>query len=80
MARGELVVGITTSGKVPALSRVVREMLEDTLPQDLEEHLERLSSLRNALPKGKNRQEKLLQEAKKTLKVKNDSRPKGPEG
>jgi len=51
--RGELVVGISSSGKVPALSRAVREYLEKVLPEGLGELLAELEKKRREGVKGK---------------------------
>jgi len=32
--RGNLVIGVSTSGKVPALSRALREKLEKCIPEE----------------------------------------------
>ena len=47
--RGDLVVGISSSGAFPALSRHVRERIDATLPPDLAEVTERLGRLRAEL-------------------------------
>lgn len=61
VTRGELVVGISTSGRVPALSAGVKSLIEDFLPQDLGLLLEELQALRQSLPAGSERQERLSQ-------------------
>lgn len=58
--RGELLVGISTSGRVPALSAGVRELLERCLPEDLERLLSELEAIRESLPEGRERQERLI--------------------
>ncbi len=55
--RGELVIGVSTSGKAPALSAGIRELIEKNLPKDLEKLFSELEKLRQSLPKGKERQE-----------------------
>jgi len=40
IVKGELVIGISTSGKVPALSRRIRELIETHLPEDIDRILE----------------------------------------
>ena len=67
--KGDIVIGISTSGKVPALSRALREKLEKCIPKNIEEILEELSKLRSSMKKGKERQKRLLMEARKKLKT-----------
>ncbi|GAB6066563.1 bifunctional precorrin-2 dehydrogenase/sirohydrochlorin ferrochelatase [Aquifex pyrophilus] len=67
--RGNLVIGISTSGKVPALSRALREKLESCIPEDIENILEELSRLRSSMKKGRERQKRLLREARKRLRT-----------
>ncbi|NPA32476.1 MAG: bifunctional precorrin-2 dehydrogenase/sirohydrochlorin ferrochelatase [Aquificae bacterium] len=66
--RGDVVIGITTSGRVPALSRALRERLEACVPEGIEDALRRLSRIRSARKKGKERQRLLLELARKALK------------
>jgi siroheme synthase-like protein len=40
LRRGQLTVAVSTSGMVPALSRLVRQSLEELLPHELDEWLE----------------------------------------
>ncbi|MFN3568375.1 MAG: hypothetical protein ACK4UR_05655 [Caldimicrobium sp.] len=56
VVKGNVVIGISTSGRVPALSRDIREYLEKALPKDLEKIELKLEKLRESLPKGKSRQ------------------------
>ncbi len=60
IVKGELVIGISTSGKVPALSKRVRELIENCLPQNLEEVLKIIQEERRKLPKGRHRQERII--------------------
>ncbi len=66
--RGDLVIGITTSGKAPGLSAKIRQLIEKKLPEDIEEILERIYHLRQSLPKGKERQRKILDVLEKIFK------------
>ncbi|MCS7170890.1 MAG: bifunctional precorrin-2 dehydrogenase/sirohydrochlorin ferrochelatase [Aquificaceae bacterium] len=59
IVRKELVIGISTSGKVPALSAGIRELMENKLPKDLDELLSELEIIRENLPKGEERQKRL---------------------
>ncbi len=56
IVRGDISIGISTSGRAPALSKKLRELIEDCLPLDLEEVLEIVSREREKLPKGEKRQ------------------------
>lgn len=47
--RGDLTVGIATSGKSPALSQYLRKEMEKLIPDDLENILEEMSILREQL-------------------------------
>ncbi|MEJ7620335.1 MAG: NAD(P)-dependent oxidoreductase, partial [Aquificaceae bacterium] len=60
VVRGNLVIGVSTSGKVPALSAGIRELIEKELPQNIEDLLSELEGLRESLPEGMERQEKLI--------------------
>ena len=65
--RGELILALSTSGKVPALSRALREKLEKCIPENIEEILKELETIRKSLPKGERRQKLLLELARKLL-------------
>ena len=58
--KGDLVIGISTSGKVPGLSAKIREFIENLLPENIENILNDLEKLRKSMPKGKKRQEKII--------------------
>ncbi len=45
--RGDLLLAISTAGKSPALSRVLRENLEKKFPPEWEQRLDELASLRS---------------------------------
>jgi len=47
----------------------LREKLEKCIPKNIEEILEELSKLRSSMKKGKERQKRLLMEARKKLKT-----------
>jgi precorrin-2 dehydrogenase/sirohydrochlorin ferrochelatase len=55
------VIGISTSGKVPALSALLREKIEECIPKDVDKLLEDAYRLRSSMKKGKRRQ-KVLKE------------------
>ncbi len=54
--KGDIVIGITTSGKAPGLSGKLRKLIESYLPEDLEDILEQLIKVRETMPKGEERQ------------------------
>ncbi|WP_297887849.1 bifunctional precorrin-2 dehydrogenase/sirohydrochlorin ferrochelatase [Sulfurihydrogenibium sp.] len=58
--KGDIVIGITTSGKAPSLSGKLREIIEKSLPSNIENILDELDKIRKSHPKGKERQEILI--------------------
>lgn len=54
--RGDLTVGITTNGKSPVVSSYVRRRLEEAIPENMEEIVERMGALRAVLPRYISRQ------------------------
>lgn len=67
--KGDIVIGLTTSGKVPALTAVLRELIENSLPEDIESFLDDIYEKRKSLPKGKERQEYIKNLVKEKLKI-----------
>lgn len=61
VVKGDLVIGISTSGTVPGLSAKVRKHIEKCLPENMEEILKELKYIRETLPKGEERQRVVLQ-------------------
>lgn len=59
--KGDIVIGITTSGKLPGLSAKLRKYIEKTLPENLEDIFNQIKKIREELPKGEERQKKILQ-------------------
>lgn len=51
IVRGDVTVGITTDGKAPALATLLRERVENALPEDLEAVAEAAAALTQALRK-----------------------------
>lgn len=68
VVRGDLVIGITTEGKAPALSKEVRKLIEQTLPRDIGKILETLYRERKRLKKGAKRQRYLTNLARELLR------------
>ncbi|WP_297457408.1 bifunctional precorrin-2 dehydrogenase/sirohydrochlorin ferrochelatase [Persephonella sp.] len=59
--KGDIVIGITTSGNLPGLSAKLRKHIEKTLPENLEDIFNQIKKIREELPKGEERQKKILQ-------------------
>ncbi len=69
IVKGDLVVGISTSGKVPALSKRVRELIESCLPEDIDRLLELLERERSSLDRGEERQRRIKELVEKLLPI-----------
>jgi siroheme synthase-like protein len=54
--KGALTIGITTNGRSPAVSSYLRRRLEEELPENMEEIVERMGTLRSVLPRYISRQ------------------------
>lgn len=61
VVKGDIVIGISTSGQGPALAAELRRWLEKNLPPDLEKKLETIVEYRRRLPKGRLRQVKVIE-------------------
>ncbi len=72
IVQGDLVIGITTSSKAPALSKEIRKLIEKHLPPNVEEILNHLYEVRKKYPKGRKRQQLLTQMAKELINKKPD--------
>ena len=70
IVRGDVVVGISTSGKAPALSGRLRELIESCMPEDIEETLKYLEYIRSSMEKGEERQRKLVELARELVPLK----------
>jgi len=67
VVRGDLVIGVSSSGKVPALSRRIRELIEACLPENLEEVILKLRREREVRQKGEERQRFLMALTRKLI-------------
>ncbi len=67
VVKGDLVIGISTSGKAPALSRRLRELFESCLPDDIDSILKTVENRRRELPKGKARQKAMIDLSKRLI-------------
>ncbi len=61
---GDLVIAFSTSGASPALSKYLRRAIQKLLPKDIADFIGELKSIRQTLPKGKERMQLLDQKAK----------------
>jgi precorrin-2 dehydrogenase/sirohydrochlorin ferrochelatase len=55
--KGNFLLSFSTSGTSPALAKYLRKFFEEIIPDEIEKFLEEMETLRNQLPKGKERQE-----------------------
>ncbi len=60
VVHGDLVIGINTAGKAPAVSKKVRELIQECLPENVGDIVEQVAQERSKLRKGKERQEAIL--------------------
>lgn len=67
VVRGDLVIGVSSSARVPALSRRIRELIEACLPENIEEVILKLREERERMPKGEERQRALTALARKLI-------------
>lgn len=65
--KGDIVIGISTSGKAPALSSALKNIIEEALPENIEEIKEILEEIRKKYPKGTERQKLILDKIKELL-------------
>ena len=66
---GDLTIAISTSGSSPAISKYLKIYLKKLLPKNLTEFLKEMKSLRETLPKGKERMQILELKAKEFFNV-----------
>ena len=66
--KGDLKIGISTNGKSPTFSKRFREVLEETLPDETNELLDNLKSIRDSLGGDFNHKVKELNRITETLK------------
>jgi precorrin-2 dehydrogenase/sirohydrochlorin ferrochelatase len=63
--RGNIVIAISSSGKVPGFSVSLKNYIDSFLPNNIEEKLNEILELRKSLPAGKERMLKIKDESKK---------------
>ncbi len=66
--KGELTIAVSTSGASPAVAKYLRRFIEKFIPKDIEKFLLEMKSLREKLPKGRERMEFLDKKAKEFFK------------
>ncbi len=66
--KGALTVGITTAGSSPAYAQMLRKTVEESLPEHLEEVLDRMQEIRRELPGVESDQKRRRQILHKALK------------
>jgi precorrin-2 dehydrogenase/sirohydrochlorin ferrochelatase len=49
VTKGDLKIGISTNGKSPTFAKRIREMLQDIIPDNIQETLDNLQKIRNSL-------------------------------
>lgn len=62
--KDDLTIAISTSGASPALAKQLKKYLEKLIPHDIGTFLKEMKSLRESLPKGKERMKMLEEKAK----------------
>jgi len=55
LKRGDLTISFSTSGTSPAFAKHIRRYFEQVIPENVDEFLQKMKSLRSELPKGKER-------------------------
>ncbi|MCX6074687.1 MAG: bifunctional precorrin-2 dehydrogenase/sirohydrochlorin ferrochelatase [Campylobacterales bacterium] len=61
IVEGDLCVGINTSGRAPAVSSALRKYLTSLLPQGIKELIDRVHTIRQNEPVGRERKEKIIE-------------------
>jgi siroheme synthase-like protein len=68
--KGHLKIGISTNGKSPTIAKRMKEYLNDTIPDDINQLIISLNGLRNHLKTDFNEKVKILNEYTQSLLVK----------
>ena len=75
--KDDLTIAVSTSGSSPAVAKYLRKFLQETIPDNIGEFLNKMKTYRKTMPKGKERMEFLDKKAKKyinTFRNKNENR------
>ncbi len=67
VVRGDLVVGISTSGRAPSVSKRVRQIIERCLPEDIDSVIDEIARLRSS--GSKNRQQRVVEATERMLPI-----------
>ncbi len=65
---GDLTIAFSTSGASPAFAKEIKNYIKKQLPDDIDEFLEKMKSLRLTLPKGKERMKEFEEMVKEYFK------------
>ncbi|RPJ76350.1 MAG: bifunctional precorrin-2 dehydrogenase/sirohydrochlorin ferrochelatase, partial [Alphaproteobacteria bacterium] len=63
--KGDVVIAISSSGKVPGFSVSLKDYINTFLPENIEEKMNEIMELRKSLPAGKDRMLKIKEESAK---------------
>lgn len=66
--RNKLVVAVSSSGVTPSLAKGLREHFESQIPDELDLFIDEVAAIRSTVPKGLERQQKLIALSKEFLK------------
>jgi len=66
--KDNITIAISTGGISPAFSKYFKKYLENLIPNNIEEFLNKMKNYRNTMPKGKQRMEFLTNKVKKYFK------------
>lgn len=72
--KGDLKIAISTNGKSPTFAKRMRELLEEALPENIDEVIQNLRSIRDSLKGDFEYKVKKLDEITSVMKEKNDSK------
>lgn len=67
--KDDVIISISTNGKVPGLSAVLKKHIEQNLPKNLTEIFDELLQMRKSLKPGKERMQKIRQRASELLEL-----------
>lgn len=67
--RNELIVAVSSSGVTPSLAKGLKEHFEAQIPDQIDQFIEEVAEIRQTMPKGQERQQKLIALSKEFLKA-----------
>ncbi len=71
IVKGELVIGITTSGKAPSASKKLRQSIEKIIPEGIESLINQIGNIRNNRNLDNKEKLKLIYEATEKIRLNN---------